>query len=87
MAYDPMVHGIRPFRPWYCMLFDAGLNLGKNTCRQRPVHTCPKKNVIKMEGLSERMKVLSIMSANTIIVRHMRDRAGMSGTVIGMKRH
>lgn len=40
-----------------------------------------------MEGLSERMKVLSIMSANTIIVRHMRDRAGMSGTVIGMKRH
>ena len=40
-----------------------------------------------MEGLSERMEVLSIMSANTIIVRHMRDRAGMGGTVIGMKRY
>ena len=40
-----------------------------------------------MEGLSERMKVLSIMSANTIIVRHMRDRAGMSGTAVGMKRY
>lgn len=40
-----------------------------------------------MDGLSERMEVLSIMSANTIIVRHMRDRAGMSGTVIGMKRY
>ena len=33
------------------------------------------------------MEVLSIMSAGNIIVRHMRDRAGMSGTVIGMKRY
>ena len=69
------------------MSFADGLTLCHNTCRQRPVHTCPKKNVIKMEGLSERMEVLSIMSANTIIVRHMRDRAGMGGTVIGMKRY
>lgn len=40
-----------------------------------------------MEGLSERMKVLSIMSAGNIIVRHMRDRAGTTGTAVGMKRY
>lgn len=40
-----------------------------------------------MESLSERMGVMSIMSANTIIVRHMRDRAGTTGTAVGMKRY
>ena len=40
-----------------------------------------------MEGLSERMKVLSIMSANTIIVRHRRGHAGTNGTAVGMKRY
>ena len=69
------------------MSFADGLTLCQNTCRQKPVHTCPKKNVIKMEGLSERMEVLSIMSAGNIIVRHMRDRAGTTGTAVGMKRH
>lgn len=33
------------------------------------------------------MEVLSIMSANTMIVRHMSGQADMTGTVIGMKRY